>query len=153
MEVLVKGISVLIDDEDYELFSKYNWRIDSLGYVRTDRRINKKKTCIRLHRLLMIGLEKNDLQVDHINRNRLDNRRCNLRVCTKKQNNQNTSVRKNSSSNYLGVHLRKNRGNKKWVACCCRKSKCFLTEKEAALYYNELAIIEYGEFANLNIID
>lgn len=149
MEVFIKGVEVLIDDEDYELFSKYKWFINKQGYLHTYIYINKKRKWILYHRLTL-GLTDPKIITDHINRNRLDNRRCNLRVCGKKENARNTSSRKNCTSKYLGVYLIK---SGKWYARCYNKHLgSFITEEEAALAYNKEAMIRYGEFASLNII-
>lgn len=152
MEVFVKGVSVLIDDEDYELFSKYKWHI-SCGYLRTNIKIDNKNKGFLLHRLIL-RLTDPKIITDHINHNKLDNRKSNLRVCTIKENSYNKSSHKNSTSKYIGVYLRKDRDKKKWVSSCRNiDRKSFYTEEEAALYYNELAIKRFGEFANLNIIE
>ena len=145
----------IIDDEDFELASKYRWtRLPTNNgnkeYVQTS-----TTPRITLHRLLM-GFPDKHLVVDHINHNGLDNRRCNLRVITKKQNQGNRRSARNSSSKFLGVSKNKRSGkftaqiglgNKK-VVCIGR----FDNEIDAAMAYNEKAKIVHGEFANLNII-
>lgn len=109
---------VLIDDEDLELISKYNrFHIRKRGEVSTvyQKTINGKKTrkTIKLHRLIM-GVTDPKLVVDHINRNQLDNRKVNLRVCTQLDNGKNLSLKKNNTSGFSGVHWDKSRN--KWVA-------------------------------------
>tara|TARA_R110002167_G_scaffold20176_2_gene74155 strand:+ start:1039 stop:1545 length:507 start_codon:yes stop_codon:yes gene_type:complete len=90
--------------------------------------------------------------VDHINRNRLDNRTSNLRPCTVSQNNANRKG-SNKTSRYKGVSKCKSTG--KWVVRISNGGKYlsggrFLEEKEAAKKYNEMAIKIFGEFAYLN---
>lgn len=91
--------------------------------------------------------------VDHKDRNTLNDKIENLRAATRIENNRNSTSRKNTTSQYLGVHKRYS----KWYALISYGGKTyqigkFETEKEAALAYNEQAKIHFGDFANLNII-
>ena len=67
-----------------------------------------------LHRLLM--KPPRNMVIDHINRNPLDNRRINLRICTVDENNRNLSLRKNNTSGNMGVYYKPDKKNKPWVA-------------------------------------
>ena len=106
----------------------------------------------------MIMQPPKDLRVDHINHNKLDNRRSNLRLCTKQQNQWNRrKVVKNTTSKYKGVCWAKK--NNKWQASLeFQKDKKrqsiylgqFISEVEAAKAYNEAAIKHFGEFAKIN---
>ena len=89
MKCKVKNKVVLIDDEDADIFNKYNWHINDSGYAVWRGLINGKKKTIRLHRLVMHADE--DQIIDHINRNKLDNRKSNLRFTTCAENYRNTS--------------------------------------------------------------
>ena len=90
------GERCIIDVGDYNLIK--NKRI-TLQYTKTSRRIlvfDKARGCLgKLHRIIMNAPEGTD--VDHINGNQLDNRRCNLRICSRSQNNMNTRKRKGYS--------------------------------------------------------
>lgn len=87
---LTKGKFAIVDDEDYQYLSQWKWYCSNTGYaVRTDYR-GRKKT-ISLHRVVT-DCPRNKL-VDHKNGNRLDNRKSNLRIVTKLQNNLNTDKR------------------------------------------------------------
>lgn len=93
--------------------------------------------------------------VDHINKDKLDNRRSNLRICTQKQNGGNASKAKTRkfTSKYKGVYFDKERN--KWIAKIKRNHRNiwigrFDTEKEAAKAYNIQARIIFREFAELN---
>ncbi len=78
----IEEYQVLLDESDYENVTKWVWQLDSNGYVRRTTSEFGFKKGISLHRFLM-GLEDGDRRcVDHINGNKLDNRRCNLRVCS-----------------------------------------------------------------------
>jgi hypothetical protein len=95
---LTKGLEAIIDDDDYEYISRFKWSSDSDGYaVRTFQRHKK----ISMHRVINctpVGME-----TDHINRNKLDNRKCNLRTCTNLENQLNKPIQKNNKSGYKGV--------------------------------------------------
>jgi len=101
-------VKTLIDLEDIDKCSKYKWGIDGNGYVRTD--IGNSR--VLLHRYILEA-PKSKL-VDHINLNTLDNRKSNLRLVTKQQNQMNQANRKGSKSNFKGVYWDKNRN--KWYA-------------------------------------
>lgn len=110
---------------------------------------------ISLHRFLM-GLKSTDKRVvDHINHDTLENRYCNLRLCTRSQNQQNRRKRRGQilTSAYKGVRWHKK--TSKWEAQICIQGKnkylgLFAEEKDAALAYNEAASKCFGEFACLN---
>lgn len=147
-----------IDDDDFELVNKYRWNLDSNGYVVTviiaD---NNKKTRLPMHRLIMnMREDEKDIDVDHINHDRTDNRKENLRRATRSQNNMNNSVRKNKISKYKGVMFDKYRN--KWKVRIKVDGKeiaigRFNNEIEAARAYDIYAEKYFGEFANTNKID
>lgn len=91
-----------IDSSFLGLISDYKWNITNLNYVVA----KKKKKPILIHRLILgITEEKHKhLIVDHINHNPLDNRLCNLRICSQSQNLQNRKcverIRKNSKKTW-----------------------------------------------------
>lgn len=150
--------SILIDEDDYEIFSKHHWCISGNGYaVRSRNRFDdqtKDKT-LYLHREIL-GLTNGDCHaVDHINRNRLDNRKENLRICTQ-QHNASNREKYNKSSNYKGVYLDERNG--KYVACITYNKKKimigkFETAVEAAKAYDYYAVKYFGEFACTNFND
>jgi len=80
-----KVLNCIVDDDDFDELIKYRWFIKQNNYVY---RQEKRKT-IHIHRMIMNP--PSDMYVDHINRNPLDNRKENLRICTKSQNNMNKS--------------------------------------------------------------
>lgn len=78
MIVKVKNMSVLIDAPDLQTFNRFNWHISDTGYVVWRGILGGKKRTVRLHRLVTRATDGEI--VDHINRNKLDNRRKNLRI-------------------------------------------------------------------------
>jgi hypothetical protein len=142
---LAKGKVALVDDEDYVEVIKYKWWLDS-DYVRGW--VNGNQT--RLHNFIM-G-ENDGMEVDHINRNGLDNRRCNLRFVTRSQNSMNRDANKNGTSKYKGVRLLR---QKYWTAQIKLKGKNihlgnFKSELLAAEAYDKAAKKYFGEYARLN---
>ena len=106
-----KGERFLFDKEDFELIKDYCWYINNNhGYVRTTDKITGKR--ILLHRLVMHP--KKEENVDHINHDKLNNCKSNLRVCTSSNNAKNRSANKNSVSGVTGVVWKKREN--KWVA-------------------------------------
>ena len=142
----------LIDDEDHPKISGYNWSVSEVG-VNSYAASRPKEGTVYMHRVI-IGAQKGQ-EVDHINGNGLDNRKANLRFCTRSQNNQNQRKRPNLTSKYKGVSRHKNA--KKWQVHIKGEHRQiwlgnFDTEQEAACVYNNAAIEIFGEFARLNKI-
>jgi hypothetical protein len=149
-----KGKYVLVDDDDYERLSQNKWYISHNGYCSKYARIDNKQVYILMHRELL-GLEYGNKSIlaDHINHNRLDNRKSNLRVCTPSQNRSNTK-NSNSKSGIKGVYELDNRyTNKKYRSVICLNGKIIQTyhkTKEQAIdNYNKKAKELFGEFAYL----
>lgn len=94
-----------IDIDDIDKVKDYKWGLNNNGYIRNN------KTRMYLHRFIT-NAPKGKV-VDHINHDRLDNRKCNLRICTYQQNNMNLSLRNDNSSGYAGICWYKSRN--KWV--------------------------------------
>ena len=93
------------DLDDYDKIKDYCWQESHYGYV-----VNRE---FRLHRLIM-GTPDIKYDVDHINHDLLDNRKSNLRVTTKSQNQMNNKLAKNNTSGVTGVSYCKESG--KWVS-------------------------------------
>jgi hypothetical protein len=143
------GKFALVDDEDYEELMQYKWLVHSVGYAIAS---NNGKS-IYMHRHIL--KPKGRLVVDHINGNKLDNTRKNIRVCTHQQNIMNYRSNK-GLSNYKGVDKVK-LASDKWRARIRYNGQEFYlglfdTELEAAKAYNTKAKELFGEFAHLNKI-
>lgn len=76
-----------VDESDTDLLAMYSWRIDGRGYAVTQVQNDGVRKTILMHRLILKAPK--GLQVDHINHDKLDNRRLNLRLCTSSQNHMN----------------------------------------------------------------
>lgn len=152
---LTQGQIALVDEEDYEWLSQYNWLASS----------KKGKTCYAgrhifskgpfewMHRKLL-GLTYGDGKiVDHINRNGLDNRRCNIRIANKSLNSINRPLQRNNTSGYRGIYWDKKRNL--WEVQIKTKGirkhlGRFADIKAAALAFDKEALRQRGEMAVLN---
>lgn len=83
---LTRGMFAQVDPEDFAYLSQWSWAFNGHYAFRTARIEGKKRT-VYMHRVIMNTPE--DLDTDHLNRDRLDNRKANLRVCTRSENLQN----------------------------------------------------------------
>lgn len=143
-----KILEVLVDDDKYYELDKY-WWTNRTGYV-------YNKDGVLMHRYLL-NAKKEDPVVDHINKNKLDNRIANLRFSTSQKNSHNKTKTKNSTSNYFGVNKRK--GVKTGYTASISKDGIayrlgtYTDEIEAAKVYDKKARELYGSFANLNFPD
>lgn len=165
---LTKGYIALVDDEDYDVLSKYKWQANdsdkNITYAtRSGRDKDNRRITVSMHRQIL-SISDPKVFVDHINGNGLDNQKTNLRLATNAQNVTNRRSAKGSSSQYLGVHfwLEKSYYKSKvyfyerWRAQIKKDGKSislgtYKTEIEAAKAYNEAAVKLHGEFANLNV--
>lgn len=148
--LLIKNQKILIDKEDYEKVMQYNWHISN-GAVAAHPTAQGNK--IILSRYIMNITDPN-IFVDHINRNKLDNRKENLRLCNNSENLRNRPSTKKGK--YKGVSLEKRTGKYYAQIKIYYKIKhlgTFDTEIEAAKAYNEAAKLYHKEFAYLNEVE
>lgn len=139
---LTKGEFAKVDNEDFDNVKDINWHFTYYGYAKT--------SAFYMHRLIL-DCNQSDY-VDHINHDKLDNRKSNLRICSKHQNNMNTKSKKGTSI-YKGVSWAKDRN--KWKSTIVMNGKqtligSFENELEAAKAYDVKAKELFGEFAHLN---
>lgn len=153
--LLTQGKVAIVDDEDFEYLNQWKWQYMS-GYARKGRWNNGVKKFFLMHRFILgLTCSYKEKEVDHINGNGLDNRRCNLRVATKSQNRCNSSKPRNNTSGYKGIGWRAER--KKWcVRIGINKMSIFLGHfnylVDAIFIYNQAAIKYHKKFAKLNTI-
>lgn len=141
-----RGKFATVDDADFDRVSRYYWAMDRKGYVRTS--IRKKH--MSLHRLVM-NAQPGQI-VDHIDGDKLNNSRSNLRFVTHRQNKQNTPAHKDSLTGVKGVCPLP---NGRYHAQICINGKQisigrFVTIRAAAEAYNIAAAEAFGEYAVLN---
>ncbi len=150
--------NVNIDDDDFNKVNIYRWKRNK--GLKTDYAAKtiylgdgKWKT-ILMHRFIL-GIKDRNILVDHIDGDGLNNKKENLRICTRSQNSANRTSKKNGTSKYLGVCAIKRESI--WQAHVRKDKKIyylgrFLNEADAAIAYNKKATELHGEFARLNIL-
>lgn len=146
---LGNGQFAIVDDEDFELVSRFKWHSLKIHNKPTGYAVSN----VRMHRLIIDV--PSDMYVDHINGDPLDNRRCNLRICTNAQNQQNTESR-GGSSRYKGVSFNKKAG--KWVGAFLFEGRCYYcgqweNEDDAARAVDKKRGEVCGTFASKNLQD
>jgi hypothetical protein len=107
---LTQGKVALVDDEDYEVLSKYNWRVRNAPktcYARSNLQKNNVQIDILMHRVILQA--PNGLETDHIDGNGLNNQKYNLRIVTRRGNAQNRHVPKTSKFPGVAWYKPKNR--------------------------------------------
>jgi hypothetical protein len=155
---LTKGYFALVDDEDFDYLNQWKWQFNSgyanrVQYERIDRGIYRNKS-IRMHRDLMSA--PNNMQVDHIDGDKLNNQKANLRICTAAQNSRNRRPHVDGTSEFKGVYYdKKTRSTRKWKAQITLDYKNynigrFSTQEEAAAAYDRKSIELHGEYGRRN---
>lgn len=151
--LLTKGKATVVDDEDYALYGRLKWRAGEprkgTFYAIRGIRTENGRRVLYLHRAILAA--KPGEIVDHINRNSLDNRRVNLRICSHAENVRNQSgATRNSKSGVRGVSWDKQ--SKKWhaqIKCNGKNTHLgrFDSIKAAALNYRRASKKLFGAYS------
>ena len=145
--LLRNGAIALVDDEDYDYIKQRKWSLNNTGYATSSLGF--------MHRVI-IGTP-TGMCTDHINHDKLDNRKSNLRICTKSQNQGNLKIiTRKKSSKYKGVSWCKKA--QRWMVKINDNGKqrhvgVFKSEIEAAKRYDKEATLVFGEFALINGVE
>ena len=147
---LTQGKIALVDNDDYDRINAKKWFYRNGYAARNGKKVNGVRSKSYSMQSILIECPKNSV-IDHINHNKLDNRKSNLRICSERENLINRRISKNNKTGYKGVSLFR----KKYKAQISSNGKfhylgVFCSEVEAARAYNEAAIELHGEFAVLN---
>lgn len=150
-----RGMFLIVDDEDLPLIEQHKWYYSS-GYAVTVKHVsgnkrNRNQEYLSAHRYVL-GLTKGDGEiVDHVNRNRLDCRKNNLRITDYSGNAHNSAGKTTSSSGYKGVQRESfNCYSAKLAGVCLGY---YDSAEMAALAYDKAARRKYRSFAFLNFPD
>lgn len=167
---ITKGHEALIDEEDFESILTVHFRNDREWTGRVcdlswQASVNKwgvyayaaaggrKTRVVMLMHRLITGAAGGAI-VDHVNHNGLDNRRCNLRVCTMKENSANSRLQSNTTTGFKGVSTIGNRFRAQiGVSGEYIALGCFDTAELAAAAYDSAARQYFGEFALTNFME
>jgi hypothetical protein len=150
---LTKGKFALVDDEDYEWLSKEKWCFTGRYAIAAGKR--KNKPSVLMHRLIVKTPK--GMETDHINHDRLDNRKENLRICTHSENMRNQLKNSKNKTGYKGVRFLEYRISKNPWNAYIKINHQFVnlgfysTPEDAARKYDQAAKELFGDFALLNL--
>lgn len=156
--MLTQGLFALVDNNDYERLALHKWcivRSHGVPYARrTDYAFGRRKPQrVWMHKDILHACG----VVDHVNGDTLDNRKENLRECTRTENARNQRGHTNKKSSQFKGVFRRLRHKHPWYAMISVNGKLqhigvFGNELDAAKAYNEAALKFHGVFARVNIL-
>lgn len=144
------GRAAIVDDEDFSRLSSMRWYLNRSGYAMSNYSPDGARRTTLMHRVVL-GLGAGEM-ADHINGDRLDNRRSNLRACAPAENARNRAINRNSSVGVKGVTRcawRRARQYQAQIQCGGVKKNLgyFPTAEEAGAAYALAARELFGSFA------
>ncbi len=148
------GRVAVVDESDFDFLNQWHWWIDGKYAVRIVKKSGQKPKRFYMHRVILNTPD--GMETDHINGDKLDNRKSNLRICTRLENCHNRKKYRNGiKSKFKGVSVFKGTGRFcAYLRNCGKKIHLgyFDSEDDAARAYNEHAKRMFGEFARLNCV-
>lgn len=143
-------MKAIVDSCQYEEISKHKWCFLN-GYAVRNKHIKgvKSPKMIYMHR--QIAETPDGMETDHINGNKLDNRKSNLRICLHSQNGKNLKLSKANKTGFKGVDLHSQNKNFRAQIMCDGKLVhlgCFKTAEEAGAAYSAASKRLHGEYSN-----
>ena len=143
---------MICDVDDLDKLRNSTWSKNAKGYAKCRKKVNGKSRTILAHRIIMNA--KDGQIVDHINRNRLDNRKSNLRFVDLKANRINSELRPENKSGYAGVAKQK----KSWIAKIMIDGKFktighYKTKEDAITARRKAEKEIYGIYSNNNYME
>lgn len=144
-----------VDDEDFVVLSQWkwyaelNWTNQKFYATRNERGIDGRQHKVKMHRFLLSAPK--GIDIDHRNLDTLDNRRDNIRLATREQNQHNRGIQRNNTSGFKGVSIRKDCPMRPFQSHIRVKGKSvclghFETAKEASEAYQSAVLERRGEF-------
>lgn len=152
---LTRGYTAVIDAADVHLVAGHNWHAivaKNAVYARRWENVGvRRRRAVILHRVIL-GVSDQTIEVDHIDRDGLNNRRVNLRKCSKAENGHNSRKQINNKSGFKGVYW--DTRNKGWRAQITvygerKHLGLFATAEEAHTAYSAAAHKFHGSFARV----
>jgi hypothetical protein len=155
VKFIVDGRTALVDDDAHHLLLRYTWRYEARTrkyYVCSSTTKNGKRVSLYLHRMIL-GASVGEM-VDHINGDTLDNRRCNLRLVTARQNNLNSAKKPSKYNNRFRGIQKKARGFSSQIRVDGKILwlGTFATDVEAAYKYDLASLDHHGEYGRRNFL-
>ena len=145
-----------VDEDDFEHLNQWTWSFDGRYAYRKEwlPPVNGKQKYRKIYMQKAVNKTPEGMDTDHINRDKLDNRKVNLRSASRGENEMNKPKQSGRSSKYRGVCWHAQRG--KWKAEIRVKGVrkhlgVFLCEEDAAKAYDAVAMVAFGEFFTPNI--
>lgn len=143
---LTQGKFAIVDAEDFGFLNKLSWHYNNLGYASCSSGFLAN---VQMHRIILNPAKRQE--VDHINEDKLDNSRANLRVCTPSNNKMNRGKLSTNTTGYKGVTWSGSKKNPYQAQIAVGYKRYYLgiypTPELAFGAYKEAAVRLHGEFA------